>query len=342
MTHLLLQPIQIGDVKIDNRLWLAPMAGQTNYAFRRLAREYGDCGLVCQELISSDAMRQQEARERALLKFDWVPGEESPVAVQLFGADPAQMAEAARVIADHGADIIDINMGCWVPKVAKTGGGAKLLKDVCSAAAVVDAVVRAVDIPVTVKIRAGWERSKPTAVPFARAAEDAGVAAITVHWRFATQGFAPLEPRWEVIGEVKAAVREIPVFGNGDVHTGADAARMVAQTGCDGVMIGRAALGSPWVFRHMAHELRTGTRLPKPDYAERAQAAVQQARLTMATTARDEMDQIRMLRRQLVRYCKGVPHAARLRERVVQANSLDELEDALAPLLQSTEKHPVS
>ena len=205
-THRLLRPITIGDVTIENRLFLAPMAGQTNYAFRRLAREYGDCGLVCQELISSDAMRQKRARERAFLKFDWVPGEESPVAVQLFGADPAQMAEAARVIAEHGADIIDINMGCWVPKVARTGGGARLLTDVCSAAAVVEAVVEAVDIPVTVKVRAGWEQNKPTAVPFARAAEAAGVQAITVHWRFATQGFAPLEPNWDVIGEVKAAV----------------------------------------------------------------------------------------------------------------------------------------
>ncbi|MEO1666998.1 MAG: tRNA dihydrouridine synthase DusB [Chloroflexota bacterium] len=330
--HTLLNPIQVGDVTIANGLWLAPMAGQTNYAFRTIAREYGDCGWVCTELISSDAMKYKESRERAELKFDWVPGEESPVAVQLFGANPAQMAEAARIVADHGADVVDINMGCWVPKVAATGGGAKLLKDVCSAAAVVEAVVNAVDVPVTVKIRAGWEQSKPTAVPFAKAAENAGVAAIQVHWRFATQGFQQLAPQWDVIGEVKSAVN-IPVIGNGDVHTADDARRMVAQTGCDGVMIGRAALGNPWVFRHMAHELRTGEPHPKLTFEERALTAIKQARITMETTPRTHDDQIRMLRNQIVRYCKGLPYATRLREAVVQAKTLAQLEDALAPLL---------
>lgn len=331
--HPLLHPLQLGSVQLQNRLFLAPMAGQTNYAFRKLSREYGDCGMVCTELISSEAMKQARAWRRAQLKFDWVPEEEAPVGVQLFGADPQQMAEAAKVVADYGASIVDINMGCWVPKVAKTGGGAKLLKDVCSAAAVVEAVVNAVDIPVTVKIRAGWEQSKPTAVPFAKAAENAGVAAIAVHWRFATQGFAALEPAWHVIGEVKDAVRHLPVIGNGDVHTTADAARMVAQTGCDGVMIGRAALGAPWLFRQIAHELRTGEALPPPRFEERAWAAVRQARITMETTPREYKDQIRILRNQIIRYCKGIPYATRIREAVVQSQTLEEIEAALAPLL---------
>jgi len=338
--HPLLQPLDVGGVPIENRLFLAPMAGQTNNAFRQLAREYGDCGLVCTELISSDAMRDDKGMARVRRQFDWDPGTETPMAVQLFGADPAQMAEAAQVVVEGGADIVDINMGCWVPKVAATGGGAALLKDVCSAAAVVEAVVNAVDVPVTVKIRAGWEQNNPTAVSFARAAQDAGVQLITVHWRFATQGFAKLTPDWSVIRQVKQAV-DIPVVGNGDIHTGADAARMVTETGCDGVMVGRAALGNPWVFAHIAHELRTGEPHPAPTYEERAHAAVRHARITMERTPREHDDQIGMLRRQIVRYMKGLPYATRLREAVVGANTLQELEAAVAPLFEYRDRNRV-
>ncbi|MEO0563183.1 MAG: tRNA dihydrouridine synthase DusB [Chloroflexota bacterium] len=330
--HILLQPIDIGGVRVPNRIFLAPMAGQSSYAFRTLAREYGDCGLVCTELISSEAMRTAEGTERAKLKFDWVPAEESPLAVQLFGSDPAQMATAARLVADHGADIIDINMGCWVPKVARSGGGAVLLKDVDKAAAVVEGVINAVNIPVTVKIRAGWERSNPTAVPFARAAADLGVALITVHWRFATQGFQQLKPDWSVIRQVKDVV-DIPVIGNGDVMNATAAARMVEETGCDGVMIGRGALGKPWVFRDIAHELRTGQHAPGATYEQRAWTALRQAQITMATTPREEEDQIRILRAQLVRYTKGIPYATRIREKIVKATTLEEIETALAPIL---------
>jgi tRNA-dihydrouridine synthase B len=333
MTHTLLQPLSIGSIELQNRLFLAPMAGQTNYAFRTLAREYGDVGLVCTELISSAAMQTPESWHRAAKLFDWQPAQESPFAVQLFGADPHHMARAAQMVVERGAGIVDINMGCWVPRVARTGGGAKLLTDVCTAAAVVESVVKAVDVPVTVKVRAGWERGKPTAVSFAKAAENAGVAAIAVHWRYATQGFAPIPPDWNVIGAVKAAVRGIPVIGNGDVHNAADAARMVAETGCDGVMVGRAALGNPWLFHHIAHELRTGERLPAPSFEERARVAIRQARITMEVTPRAHDDQIRILRRQIVRYTKGIPYAARIREAVVQAQTLEEIEAALAPLL---------
>ncbi len=327
-THPLLTPLNIGDVQLENRLFLAPMAGQTSYAFRTLAREFGDCGLVCTELISSEAMREEDGMRRARLKFDWIPGEEYPLAVQLFGADPAQMAEAARVVVDNGADIVDINMGCWVPKVAATGGGAVLLKDVCTAAAVVEAVVKAVDVPVTVKIRAGWEHENPTAVPFAKAAQDVGAQLITVHWRFATEGFKALEPRWETIGEVKAAV-DIPVIGNGDVHNAANAARLIDITGADGVMIGRAALGAPWIFRDIGHELRTGESHPAATYEERLATAVRHAQITMETTPRTEKDQLPMLSSQLMRYTKGMPYAARVRDALSGAKSLEEIEAGL-------------
>jgi nifR3 family TIM-barrel protein len=330
----------VGDVQLENRLFLAPMAGQTAYAFRRLSREFGDCGLVCTELISSEAMREADGMRRARLKFDWVPDEEYPLAVQLFGADPAQMAEAAKIVADNGADIVDINMGCWVPKVAATGGGAVLLKDVCTAAAVVEAVVKAVDVPVTVKIRAGWEHENPTAVPFARAAQDVGAQLITVHWRFATEGFQPITPRWETIGAVKAAV-DIPVIGNGDVHTAEDAARLMDLTGADGVMIGRAALGSPWIFRDIAHEIRTGEPHPGLTYEERLATAVRHAQITMETTPRTPNDQLPMLSAQLMRYTKGMPYAARVRHALSGAKTLEEIEDGLGlplPYLSRTRR----
>ncbi len=328
-THLL-QPMQIGGLVIDPPLSLAPMAGQTNHAFRTLCRETGDCGLVCTELISSQAMQYKGARQRTLLKFDWSAGE-SPFAVQLFGNDPYIMAEAARVVVDHGADIVDINMGCWVPKIAKKGGGAALLKDLCTAKAVVEAVVKAVNVPVTVKVRSGWDAAHPTAVEFARAAEQIGAQAIAVHARFAEQGFTG-QADWDVIRQVKAAVTSIPVIGNGDIFNAADARRMIEQTDCDGVMIGRAALGNPWIFQQIAHELRTGESLPEPTIAERATAALRQARLTLDTTKLEPIVAIRELRGQLIKYVMGIPDATTVRDRLVQAESLAQIEAALIPL----------
>ncbi len=328
---LALRPFAIGGVVVDPPLTLAPMAGQTTYAFRALCRQLGGCGLVCTELISSTALQRKGARERTFQRFDWRAGE-SPVAVQLFGSDPRVMAEAARIVADHGADIVDINMGCWVPKVARRGGGAALLNDLPSAAAVVEAVARAVSLPVTVKVRAGWRSGQPTAIAFARAAEELGAQAVAVHGRYADQGFNG-QADWEVIGQVKQAVRRIPVIGNGDVASAADVRRMVAQTGCDGVMIGRAALGRPWIFRQIAHELAAGAPLPAPSVQERAAAALWQAQLTLETTRLEPIVAIRELRGQLIKYCDGVPNAAAVRERIVQAESLDDIAAALAPLL---------
>lgn len=320
-----LKLLQIGDITIDSPLTLAPMAGHSNYALRRLCRELGGCGLVCTELISSSIVKN--SRTRALQRFDW-RASESPVAVQLFGVDPQIVAEAARVVADHGADIVDINMGCWVPKIAKKGGGAALLRDVRAATAVVAAVVKAVDVPVTVKVRSGFEDGVLTAPPFAAAAEAVGAQAVAVHARFAGQGHSGAAD-WDVIAAVKDAVRDMPIIGNGDVHSGEDARRMLERTGCDGVMVGRGALGRPWLFRHIATYLETGVSFPEPTRAQRARIALRHAQLTLGTTRLPEGVAVMEMRGQISKYKLDAPGSRRLRNRLVRIDSFAELESIL-------------
>jgi tRNA-dihydrouridine synthase B len=328
-----LKPIQVGNITIDPPLFLAPMAGQTNHPFRVLCREMGDCGMVCTELISSQAIHFKNSKTFDM--FTWTDAEH-PFAVQLYGSDPAIMAEAARIVVDRGADIVDINMGCWVPKVAKHGAGAGLLRDVCTATRVVETVANAVSVPVTVKVRSGWDANQLTAVEFARAAENVGVKVIAVHARTAAQGFTG-SADWDIIRQVKEATR-IPVIGNGDVVNADDARRMFEQTGCDGIMIGRAALGSPWIFRQIVHELRTGERLAPPTPQERAEAALRHARLLIATTSLPEKQAVFELRGQLNKYHLGIHGAAAMRDRLVRAESLADIEAILGPVVESRER----
>ncbi len=322
--------MQIGNIPIDPPLTLAPMAGYTDYAFRHIVREIGGCGLACTELISSAAIHYKD--RKTLTVFTW-SADEHPIAVQLFGSDPAMMAEAARNVAARGADIVDINMGCWVPKLAKKGAGAALLRDLDLAARVVEAVVSAVDIPVTVKVRSGWDAEHLTAVEFARVAESLGAAAVAVHARTAKQGFGG-EADWDIIRQVKEAVTTIPVIGNGDVFSAADAARMVAETGCDAVMIGRAVRGHPWLFRQIVHELRTGEPLPSPSRPEKAAIALRHARMAFANAPMgDERIAALELRKHLARYRLDPPGSARLRRQLVHIESLADVEAVLMPLV---------
>jgi nifR3 family TIM-barrel protein len=330
LSPIQLKPINIGGIPIETPLTLAPMAGQTNHAFRILTRETGDCGLVCTELLSSHAIHLKNPRSEAF--YDWTE-DERPFAVQLFGSDPNIMADAARIVVSLGANIVDINMGCWVPKIAGRGAGAALLRDVCTATTVVSAIINAVDVPITVKIRSGWDENSITAVEFAQAAEKAGVAAIAVHARTAEQGFTG-DPDWDIIRQVKAAVTRIPVIGNGDVRTADDARRMLEQTGCDGVMIGRGALGRPWIFHHIAHELRTGERLPQPTPQEKAAQALRHAQIAIQTTRTNERHTVRELRGQLTKYSLGVPGAARIRDQLVRCESLRDIEAVLKPIAE--------
>ena len=285
------------------------MAGITSHPFRVICKRHGRVGLVVTELISSMAIHYKN--EKTFGMFDWSE-DESPSFCQLFGADPDVMAEAARIVVDAGADGVDINMGCWVPKVAKTGAGAALLKDLCQAEAVVKAVVDAVpNHPVTVKVRAGFTFPNITAIKFARSAADLGAKAIAVHARFASQGFTGVAD-WSIIERVKDAVGDdIPVIGNGDIETPQDARRMLDETGCDAVMIGRAAMGNPWLLAQTALYLETGVLSPGPTPGERFAVAREHAELQVKQQG--EVVGVRELRGLLPHYFKGIPGAVRLR-----------------------------
>jgi tRNA-dihydrouridine synthase B len=289
------------------------MAGHTNRAFRELCRQLGGVGMVCTELVSSQAL--EYSRQRAMGFFDFAASE-APMAVQLFGGEPRVVADAARLVVDLGAPMVDINMGCWVPKVVKKGGGAALLGDLCQARAVVEAVCRAVEVPVTVKVRSGLTAAHETAVPFARAAQDCGVQAISVHARSAQQGFSGL-PDWSVITRVRQAV-SIPVFGNGDLTSLAEARAMAAQTGCQGWMVGRAALGAPWIFAQWAGLLPEGV----PPLEFRAAVALRQVHLTARYSPLCEAQAVRELRGQLSRYDLGARDQLVRLESYAQAEKL--------------------
>lgn len=237
--------MKIGSIIIDNNTVLAPLAGITNLPFRLIAKKAG-CGLVCSEMVSANGIAF--GSQKTLQMLDSLP-EEHPVSFQIFGSDPSVMAEAAMIVESSGADIIDINFGCSVKKVVKTGAGVALMKEPCRAEAILKAVKNCVKIPVTIKIRTGWEKSGEEALKTAKIAEHCGIDAIAVHPRTANQGFRGVAD-WSVISRVKKNVF-IPVIGNGDILTAYDAVSMQSQTGCDAVMIGRAAIGNHWIFQQI-------------------------------------------------------------------------------------------
>lgn len=309
----------VGSIAISPPVVLAPMADVTNGAFRRLVKRIAGPGLVTTELISTTAIHYGSARTMAM--FD-VTEDQRPIAVQLFGADPAIMAEAARVAVNEGADIIDVNMGCWVPKVCKTGGGAAMMNDQETACRVVEALVRAVDVPVTVKTRAGWDYGHLATAGLARRLEQVGAAAFALHARFAVQGHTG-DADWQLIRDLKQVVSK-PVIGNGDVKTPADAARMMEETGCDGIMIGRAAIGNPWIVRDTIAYLRTGIVPAPPTWEERVDTALWHVCDLARSLGEDRA--VRHLRGQLPHYVRGYPGAARVRDQIVAACSIAEVD----------------
>lgn len=306
----------IGAVCVEQPVILAPMAGVTDLPFRILTKEMG-CGLVYSEMVSDQGLVHRNARTMEMLAID---ERERPVAMQIFGSDPRHMAHAAAVVQAAGADIIDVNMGCPMPKIVKNGEGSALMREPRLAEEILQAVVKAVTVPVTVKFRIGWDASSINVVDLARRAEQAGVAAVAVHGRTREQFYSGTAD-WSAIAAVKEAIR-IPVIGNGDVRGPEDARRLLETTGCDGVMIGRAAQGNPWIFRRVIRYLATGVLEPEPGVAERV--ALMLRHLDMLIEYKGAHVAIREMRRHAAWYTKGLRGAAEYRERFNHAQSRED------------------
>jgi tRNA-dihydrouridine synthase B len=300
--------MQIKELLRANPLILAPMAGITDFPFRLICKEFG-AGLVFSEMLSVEALVREHKRTFRMLHSD---PKERPVVFQLFGSKPESMAEAAKIVSQGNADFIDINMGCPVPKILKSGAGAALLRDIGLAKEIMAAVVGGSKIPVTVKIRLGWDTKSIVAVDFAQAAESLGIAAVTLHARTKIQGFSG-HADWSMVRRVKDSVA-IPVIGNGDVRTAMDVKKMMDETGCDGVMIGRAVQGYPWIFRETKQYLETGVVPPPPSLEERQIVMLRHLRDIVELLG--ENIGIREMRKHLCWYTKGLQGGAELRERI--------------------------
>ena len=310
--------VTIGGITIETPLALGPMAGVTDMAFRTICREQG-AGLTCTEMVSAKALCYQDRKSIPLLKM----GEnETPAAAQIFGSDPVCMEEGAAIAHEvSGADIIDINMGCPVPKVANSGDGSGLMKNPDLAVKVAQAVIRGAKCPVTVKFRLGWDKGSINCVEFARAMEEAGAAAVAVHGRTKVQMYAGTA-NWDWIREVKKAVK-IPVIANGDVFKGEDAPRILKYTGADMAMIGRGCFGNPWIFQQAAAALE-GREIPLlPPLAERCETAVRQFSLSAAH--KGEHIACLEARKQYAWYLKGVPHSGYYKEQICKISTLEDI-----------------
>ena len=309
--------LTIGNITLEHNVALAPMAGVTDYSFRLLCREQG-CALACTEMVSAKALFYGSKNTDELL----VSGaQDAPLAVQVFGSDPDIMADMSLRLEEGPFDIIDVNMGCPVPKVVNNHEGSALMRDPELAYRILRAMVKKLHKPVTVKFRKGFDLDHVNAVEFARMAEDAGVTAMAVHGRTRSQFYSG-KADWDIIRQVKEAV-SVPVFGNGDIFRPEDAKRMIDETGCDGIMIARGARGNPWLFQRTIHYLETGELLPGPTRQE-IRAMIERHALLM-TEEKGEYVAMREMRKHVAWYTAGLPHASALRNDINQAGTLAEL-----------------
>lgn len=309
--------LRIGNVTFDNNLILAPMAGVTDLPFRLLCKEQG-CGMVVTEMVSAKAILYKNRNTKELLK---VADGEGLVSLQLFGSDPQIMAEIAAEVESGPYALLDVNMGCPVPKIVNNGEGSALMKDLKLAERILSSMVKAVKKPVTVKFRKGFTEEDPNAVEFAKMAESCGVSAVAVHGRTREQYYSG-KADWDIIRKVKEAVT-IPVIGNGDVFQPEDAKAMMDQTGCDGVMIARGAKGNPWIFSRTIHYLETGKMLPGPSAEEISRMIVRHGYLQMEH--KGESVAMREMRKHMAWYTAGLPHSAKLRNDINQIETIGEL-----------------
>jgi len=327
--------LRIGAVEMESPFVLAPLAGVSDSPFRQLAREQG-AAAVTTEMVSADGLVRGQ---KATLDYCAFEAMERPIGIQLFGSDPAIMADAARVLNDlpetARPDWIDINMGCPVRKVVNRCAGAALLNDVPRIHDIVRAMSAASRLPVTAKIRLGWDGNSTNVVDVCRTLEQAGAAAVAIHARTRAEKFEGVA-HWEMIAAAKSAV-SIPVLGNGDVRTEADGARMLDETGCDGVMVGRAAFGDPWVFRRARAFHERGERLALPTAAERLEAGLRHLGLLVRSAGADIA--AREMRKHVAWYIKGLPHSARVREQVNHTRSVEEMAELLSGYLGELAQH---
>ena len=313
-----IKQLQIGNVTLKNNLILAPMAGVTDLPFRLLCKEQG-AGLLCMEMVSAKAILYKNKNTEELLTID---SRENPVSLQLFGSDPDIISEIAKQIEDRPFDILDINMGCPVPKVVNNGDGSALMKNPKLAGEIIEKTVRAIKKPVTVKIRKGFDEDHVNAVEMAHIAEESGAAAVAVHGRTREQFYSG-RADWDIIRQVKERV-SIPVIGNGDLLTAEDVIAMEKQTGCDGFMIARGAEGNPWIFRQILHYFETGEQLPKPDFSEMTEMLLRHAKMQLEF--KGEYTGIREIRKHAAWYTAGYKNSSRLRGRINEVENYEQLE----------------
>ena len=318
--------MKIGNVNLDNKVFLSPMAGVTDLPFRLICKEQ-DCGMLYTEMVNAKALCYDDQNTKKMLKIE---EEEHPVAIQIFGSDPEYMGGAAKILNSYPNEILDINMGCPAPKVVKNGDGSALLKNPELAAKVLRAVVENSEKPVTLKIRKGWDDTCINAVEIAKIAEDCGISAIAVHGRTREQYYSG-KADWDIIREVKENV-SIPVIGNGDVFEVEDAINMLNKTNCDAIMIGRGAQGNPWIFKRINHYMQTGEILPGPTLEEKIDTAMKH--LKLAVQEHGEYVAVREMRKHIAWYLKGLRNSARVRDEINKIESYEEVVNKLKGYMQ--------
>ena len=327
----IIRTLQIGNVTLENNLILAPMAGVSDLPFRLLCREQG-AGLVCMEMVSAKAILYKNRNTEELLTID---PKEHPVSLQLFGSDPDIISEIAKQIEERPFDILDLNMGCPVPKVVNNGDGSALMKNPRLAGEIIEKTARAIKKPLTVKIRKGFDDAHVNAVELAHIAQESGAAAVAVHGRTREQYYAG-HADWDIIRQVKEAV-SIPVIGNGDIRTPEDVAAMAEQTGCDGYMIARGAEGNPWIFRQILHYFETGEHLARPDFSEVTEMLLHHAK--MQIDCKGDYTGIREIRKHAAWYTAGYRNSSKLRGRINEVENYEQLEALFREVESYNEKN---